>query len=39
MKAPSPPPTMPSLIFAPLVTSLRPSMAIDPSVSSGRARA
>src|SRR5271166_789700 len=30
MKAPSPPPTMPSLIFPPVLASLRPSMAMNP---------
>src|SRR5574337_2236623 len=29
MSAPSPPPTIPSRIFAPVLASLRPSMAID----------
>src|SRR5271166_725236 len=39
MKAPSPPPTMPSLIFAPVRASLRPSMvmALLPSLQSERA--
>src|SRR5271166_4471836 len=30
MKAPSPPPTMPSLIFPPVLASLRPSLAMNP---------
>jgi hypothetical protein len=39
MKAPSPPPTMPSLILPPFLASLRPSMAIGflPSLQSERA--
>src|SRR5208337_2497268 len=39
IKAPSPPPTMPSLIFAPVRASLRPSMvmALLPSLQSERA--
>src|SRR5208283_2404501 len=39
MKAPSPPPTIPSLILPPFLASLRPSMAMDllPSLQSKRA--
>src|SRR5271166_4000514 len=39
MKAPSPPPTIPSLILPPFLASLRPSMAMDllPSLQSERA--